>query len=257
MRQIVTDRIVDLLKRVAPARDRDLEDLLRRHQPVFVLETEQERILFNADFGSKTITLGNKGSCRLQAHAYAAGIFLAALATPGYLDMAASERDRLYAPANFILTWAVGRELQQWLRQGGVESELGRIMEGAEAELPEGLLPSLTRGQRIMGEGLFRFAIAFIVLHELAHMELGHTRSQGGMSLEQEKEADRFAAEWLVECPGLSDAQRLNTCLLWPSLSFGLLSSTYIWAPVRAKHIPNHMTACSRSSISRLTQNPG
>jgi hypothetical protein len=47
--------------------------------------------------------------------------------------------------------------------------------------------------------GFFKFATAWILLHELGHLKLGHARTEGYRSLVQEKEADRFAAEWMVD----------------------------------------------------------
>lgn len=42
-------------------------------------------------------------------------------------------------------------------------------------------------------------ALAFIVFHELGHISLGHTKTSGESNIIQEKEADRFAFDWLLE----------------------------------------------------------
>jgi len=213
LRPIKTARIVDLLRRSAPGRAKDLDDLFRRVQPKFQLETEEEEILLKACPTTKTVTLGTKGSCRLQAHAYAAGVFLTALGTPGYLEMTPEKRGQLYDPANCLLTWAVGRDLQQWLKRiEGTERDLDGIMARAGADLPKGMLRGLSEEQRIFGNGLFRLATAFIILHELAHLDLEHTVCEGPRSMTQEREADRYAAKWLLECPGMGCTHRLE-CL--------------------------------------------
>jgi hypothetical protein len=207
-----------LLRTFAPGRETELQQLVERLQPTFQLDTTEERILFQADSATNTITLGLEGSRRLQAHAYAAAIFVTALSTPGYLNLEPEERDRLYAPADPMLSWAVGRDLQQRLRQNGVDGDLVEIMGQAVCELPKGLLSSLTANQRILGEGVFRIACAFIILHELAHLHFRHCRCQGDASIHQEKDADRFAAAWLLECPGITAANRMS-CLLGISIA--------------------------------------
>jgi hypothetical protein len=137
--------------------------------------------------------------------------------------MEADERRKLFSPADSFLTWAVGRDLQQSLKSQGWDFDLEEIMRGSEKELPVELLPSLTRKQRILGEGLFRYASAFILLHELAHLSLGHISCKGDWSIHQEKEADCFAADWLLDSRsfGAPDPHRMNVligmavALLW------------------------------------------
>jgi hypothetical protein len=136
----------------------------------------------------------------LQAHAYAYAIAMSALGTPGYLSLSADERKRLYSPADPLLNWAVSRDLQQWLAQiEGTRRPLEDIFAGVGVKLPDGLLSSLKAEQQVLGEGLFRLASAFILLHELAHLHYGHVTCKGHVSIQQEKDADRFAAEWLTD----------------------------------------------------------
>jgi len=208
-----TAQVVDLLRRFASGRSKDLDDLFHHLNPRFELDRDSEQIVFKTEPSTKTITLGNKGSCRLQAHAYAAAVFLTVRHTPGYPKLRPEERRQLYAPANPMLTWAVSRDLQQWLKQRvGPERDLDEIMVGGGAHLPNELLGSLPERQRVFGEGFFQLAIAFIILHELAHLDLKHIPCSGDVSMRQEKEADRYAARWLLECPGITHEDRLN-CL--------------------------------------------
>ena len=93
-------------------------------------------------------------------------------------------------------------------------------MVGSEHDLPSEFLASLSRSQPRSGIGLFMIAIAFIVLHELAHLKLRHERCEGPASIEQEKEADRFAAEWLLNASDSSSTRCNNflgiaIALLW------------------------------------------
>ena len=212
--QINGEPLFDLLRRAAPHKAQELHRLIAERSPIFLLDKEEEKILLRSNAGQNTITIGVKCTCRLQAHAVAGGIFIAALNTPGYLRMTPHERGRLYAPADRFLTWAVGHDLQQRIKQRyGIEKSLREIMSGAEKELPDELLAALSHEQWLLGQGLFRFATAFILLHELGHIHFGHVGCTGIASILQEKEADRFAAEWLLDSPELSKARRLN-CLL-------------------------------------------
>lgn len=174
--------------------------MVRLH-PILQLDSDELRILFSAHSSSNTITVGVPCTRRLQAHAYGYAIILLALGTPGYLNLNSDERKRLYSPADPLLNWAVSRDLQQWLTQiEGTEPPLENIFSGAGIALPNGLLSSLTDNQRVMGEGLFRLALAFILLHELAHLAYGHERNDDKFwDREQEKTADQFAAEWLMD----------------------------------------------------------
>ena len=214
IREINGAPLFGLLRRAAPHKAQELDDLTAELRPTFLLDTEEQSILFRTNAALKTIKLGVKCTCRLQAHSVAGGIFISALSTPGYLKMSPQERSQLYAPAEPFLTWAVGRDLQQRLKQrDGTERSLDEIISGSEKDLPDDLLAALTHEQWVLGQGLFTFANAFILLHELGHLHMGHSGCAGLASILQEKDADRFAADWLLDAPSVSVARRLN-CLL-------------------------------------------
>jgi hypothetical protein len=113
--------------------------------------------------------------------------------------MRADERQVLVRPADKFLTWAVGRDLQQSLISSGNKFDLAEIMRDSESELSNELLENMSREQRVAGNGLFRYAMAFVLLHELAHLDYGHAPCSGAWSFHQEKDADRFAADWLLD----------------------------------------------------------
>jgi hypothetical protein len=79
-----------------------------------------------------------------------------------------------------------------------------------------------------MGRGLFRYATAFILLHELAHLHFGHQYTKGYSSIQEERDADRFAAEWLLDFTSHSQedsAGRINALL---GISIALLWLTVL-----------------------------
>ncbi len=205
-----------LLRQVLRRKATDFDSLLSQLAPVLELDKEEDRILFQATSGNpNVIRIGVKCTLRLQAHAYASGIIIAALSTPGYTELSDSDRRELVSPADRFLTWAVGRDLQHRLRQReGFDRKLDEILAGAGEELPESLLSSMSRMQRIFGEGLFRIACAWIILHEIGHLHLRHVSCCGYASISQEKEADRFATDWLLDGASSSqnaESSRINT----------------------------------------------
>lgn len=216
--------IKNLLRMAAPAKAADLDALFQRLSPVCELDRTEERILFKADADKNLIRIGAKCTIRLQIHALAAGVIIAGIGTPGFKEINSDERKKLFGPADVLFAWAVGRDLQQWLKQiDGIQRDLATILRGAENDFPKDLLASLSEKQRVLGKGLLRFATAYILLHELGHLNFGHRRCQGYWSVQQEKDADWFAADWLLEVAtqGGTQANRLNVlfgisvALLW------------------------------------------
>jgi hypothetical protein len=159
-----------------------------------------------------------------------AGILLTAVSTPGYRALTPAERDELYAAAVPILRWAISRDLEHPLAVlDGFQRNLDDIVSGGASDLPDGLLKSLSQQQKLFGEGYFRLASAYILFHELAHLKYRHVRRTGADSKHQEKEADRFAAEWLVGSTGLSVADRLNRLIgIAVALVWGTVLDVYL-----------------------------
>jgi Peptidase U49 len=246
--QISFDPLANLLKQAAPQKAEELEALLARLRPVCELDRESNRILFQTQQSPCLVRIGVRCTYRLQAHAYAAGVFLSAVSTPGYLTMGSEQRQKLFAPADTFLTWAVSRDLQQWLNTKGRDFALAEIMQGSEKELPEELLSGLSRTQRVLGDGLFRYAAAFILLHELAHLGLSHTPAEGHWSFQQEKEADRFASDWLLDGG--------TRCGLVPhriSVLLGI-ATALLWITVLNVYLGPHQSETHPEGYDRLFQ---
>ena len=205
------DPLRKLLRQVTRDRFHDLDRLLSQIAPVLELDKEEDQFLFQASSGNpNVIRIGVKCTARLQAHAYASGIIIAALSTPGYSKLSDSDRRELVSPADRFLNWAVGRDLQLRFRQiEGFDRDLDEIFDGAGEELSESLLTSMSRMQRAFGEGWFRIAFAWIILHEIGHLHFCHVSCRGYESIMQEKEADRFATDWLLH--GASSSQKARS----------------------------------------------
>ncbi|MGA2705715.1 MAG: phage exclusion protein Lit family protein [Isosphaeraceae bacterium] len=205
------DPLRKLLRQVVRDRFHDLDRLLSQISPVLELDKEEDQILFQATIGKpNVIRIGVKCTVRLQAHAYASGIIIAARSTPNFTELSDSDRQKLVSPADKFLNWAVGRDLQLRLRQGeGFDKDLDEIFDGAGEELPESLLISMSRMQRAFGEGWFRIALAWIILHEIGHLHYCHVSCRGYESISQEQEADLFATDWLLD--GASSSQNAES----------------------------------------------
>jgi hypothetical protein len=183
-----------LLATVSPNRAAELAALIDELGPVWLLDRESNQNLFQAWPGQPNqIRMGLKCSKRLQVHAYAAAVILSSVGKPK------AERDQLLAPVDRMLNWAVGVDLTRWTERGGISLPLDHVLRATDEELPADVLPQLNKDHKTLGMGLFRYASAWVLLHELGHLTLGHTYKEGYPSLAQEKEADRFAAEWMAD----------------------------------------------------------
>jgi len=240
IRKVSTVPMIDLLRQAAPGKSKALDELMVRLHPNLQFDTDELRILFCAESSSNTITVGVPCTRRLQAHAYGYAIKLLALGTPG---LSLGERKKLCSHADPILNWALSRDLHQWLAQiEGTERPLEDIFAGAGVNLPNALLSSLTVDQRRMGEGLFRFALAFILLHELAHLHYRHKRDDDNFwNREQEKAADQFAAEWLTD---LSQKEPIDRMANLFGIAIALLWTTvfdvFFWPRQSETHPPGY-----------------
>jgi hypothetical protein len=209
-----TEQCLGLLRRWLPGKASDLEQVLNGLRPALTvrIETQEPGILFQADSATNTITLGAECSRRLEAHAYAAAVLAGAHSTPTRSGLSEEQVARADEIASTLLTWAVSRDLQQRLPANGCRAGPGQVMQRGEQDLPPGILNGLTIELRAEGRGLFELAFVFIFLHEIAHLHFRHTKCEGEISWEQERQADHFAAEWMVTAAG-GEVRQLQ-CLL-------------------------------------------
>lgn len=203
LEQVKDSDVRKLLQSVSPNRSAELSALLDELNPIWLLDRESEQILFEARPGQPNeIRMGLKCSKRLQLHAYAAAVILSSIGKPK------DEQVQILAPVDEILNWSVGVDLTLWLSRDGFQLPAGHVLRAANKELPEHLLPTLSRPNKAVGMGFYRFATAWILLHELGHLKFRHTYQKGLPSLIQEKEADNFATAWMMEAAADSSADK-------------------------------------------------
>ncbi len=257
--------IAKLLRDAAPHRRSELDALLIELSPACELDCDAERVLFQAALRPPKIRIGVKCTQRLEAHAYFAAICISAFGTPGYAQMGIEERRTLFRPAGELLNWAVSRDLAQAPRAHGAMIDAGTIFQGRGEQLSPRLISSLSDQQRVLGRGYFRIALAYILLHELAHLRLSHAPCEGFWSIQQEHDADRFAAEWLGDAPDdfeTTFARQVNTfigialAVLWlvvPTAFFGpRQSTTHPQAHDRLYAVIKHVTGDPESKEASL-----
>jgi hypothetical protein len=195
----------EVMKLVVPEKAAQLTAILTDLGITFRVDEDEERILFQADSQNKVIVVGTKCLARLWVHAFASfSIFydLVALKTRDpeatRLDLRSSDRLRKAAA---LLKWAVKADLQvKQSEQIGVHSELLSLPPDLAVVFSD---KDLAQDKHVANDHAL-IALGFVLYHELAHIRLGHTAQQGVLSVEQEKEADRSAAEWLLDSPGLA-----------------------------------------------------
>lgn len=85
--------------------------------------------------------------------------------------------------------------LYEWAVKGVYANRL----ENWPASLPQPIAEPVPASDTHMGTELFLVAVAWILLHEVGHVELGHpTKAVGATSKQEEHQADAFATDWLL-----------------------------------------------------------
>jgi hypothetical protein len=252
---VAVESIRRLLRMVSFDRADEADELLTELDPVFVLDRVSVETKFWSRLGTPNIVgMGVRCSVRLQVQAHAAGVVFTALGCD-LRSLTKKERDERFGVANDLLNWAVGVDFTRRLEALGVDLEPDHVLRRTDADVPHELRASLTPKQQTIGEGFFQFAVGFVLLHELGHLKLGHPYEEGLPSIEQEKEADRFAAEWMsraassssgdVESDRLLALYGIVVALLWLTVTnvyFGQVESkTHPQAYDRLAQVLDHV----------------
>jgi hypothetical protein len=187
-----------LMKERTPEKSDALDATIAKHKIRFVVDEDAERVFFRSSSGTGLVTVGMIGSARLMAHAFAYWacyfIQLSRLARSRDGSQVPSDEQNRIINANHLLTWAVTEDVRNRLPL----HERGRLLAYIPYQLDELVGRCLPRELLPVGLELFQNALVWILYHEIAHIQLGHVACEGLVSLEQEKEADRLAAEWLI-----------------------------------------------------------
>ena len=193
-----------------PEKKGDLYRVADQLRLSFQLNGKEDRIFFRADAENHSITIGVKCLFRLWIHAYAFACACYALAEHGYPEVTEvpdTEEMQAFELALELLGWAVEREIDIHLPKFGYSSK--SVFGSTPPKLPPRFSKLIGKSQQDAAESIFRNALAFILYHELAHISLNHLHCTGPAGIEQEKEADRTAANWLLDCRSLDPSTKL------------------------------------------------
>lgn len=188
-----------LMKERTPEKASALQAVIDSHGITFQFDETEERVFYTSHAKSGQIRIGLTCSTRLMAHSFAylsanfAQIEKAKNIVLG-LPVAADYDERLQA-ASELLTWAVTQD---------VKSKLPAHARGLVPDhLPDDLVHLLERCLQprhhdAAGE-LFANALVWILYHEVSHIQNGDGKCDAFDSIEQEKCADRMAADWMLD----------------------------------------------------------
>ena len=214
----------NLVGNVAPEKRADLGALLKQLSPEVYYERHSDEILFRSRLPNQII-VGVQATRRLQAHALSAGVVMDFLGTSA--EKPIEERHAIMKPAWDLLSWAVAGDLKAWLaRIEDAPRDVTRLFPGAKLDLSDSVFKNISRQQSFLGQVLFTNAAAYILLHELAHLYYGHSGSEGIESLGQERQADSFSVDWLVDSPAIEPADRAYR--IWG------IAVALVWVTVRS-----------------------
>ncbi|MDB5350145.1 MAG: hypothetical protein JWN86_1392 [Planctomycetota bacterium] len=189
-----------LVRAILPERATEFDALLRQLGGVtFQVDDTAERIKFQADPIGVRVIVGIACLGRLFVHAhtdYTAFDFLLKLHHQGRTsaDLAPEEREAL-REIDELLTWAVTMD---------VNTAVKMIRRSDQAPPPpESLVRLLDIDPESVSEhatrAVFENALTFIILHEITHLKNSDGACVGDRSIQQEKDADRGAAAWMLE----------------------------------------------------------
>ena len=201
-----TPFFVRLLAAVAPERRSEVLKYINKNDVRVIVDENTDRILFQADGKDQRIMVGLKCLARLWATAFAyfriyTDVAAAKLANPKIRerDLRSSERMR---QASEVLKWAIETDVAlKWKAVTGLS--FGSPRDSFPIGLPQPFAEAEYASDQHVADELSLMALGYILHHELAHLRLGHVPKEGVDSIVQEKDADREAANWLLD--GLDD----------------------------------------------------
>lgn len=195
-----TSFYLGLMKERTPEKASLLQSVVDQFGIHFETEPNDERCRFSSQSQTGKITVGLKGMARLMGHAfaYACAHYGLLCRLQSLLKDVKSEQVNETAEtrsASQLLTWAVAGDIRSKVSEYD-RSFIPECLPEDLVELVEGCLP--TKQQEIAAE-IFANAIVWILYHEVSHIQMGHVSCEGIESLEQERQADRMAAEWMLD----------------------------------------------------------
>jgi hypothetical protein len=260
----VTEFILGLMKERTPEKAESLQQVVDAHRITFYLNEDEERVFFNSNSTSGVINIGLNGTARLMAHSYA---YLSA--NFAFIERMRSQAEHVDIPADYDRRIQAANELLTWAVTKDVKCKMPKHAQSVLPDyLPDDLVSLLEkcltgRHQDRAGE-LFANALVWILYHEVAHIQSGDVGCEGCESIEQEKRADRMAADWMVGSDTLDAAEQwkrqvgIATALGWlttPTIYLGPgRMRTHPHAHDRFFQIVDHVTGPDQQDVWLFAQ---
>lgn len=201
-----TEFFLGLMQERTPERRDELTRVFEHFGVHFEINDEAERCFFSSAPATGKIIVGLKGACRLLGHccSYVGSHYrmCACIKALAQGEIPQSGNDKETQALSKLLLWAVSGDIQS--KVGSIEEMLKlQTHLGDVSLLIEAGLPEKVRG---VAAEVFANALVWILYHELSHMQLSHVVCDGSRSLEQEREADLHAAEWMLSSNNLTSS---------------------------------------------------
>jgi len=254
----MTEAFTTFLTEIVPGHGAELSRIISAQSITFHVDDTSERIKFTSGSGpsgSQPVVVGQKGLVRLWAHSFSS--FLG-------LKLFHERRQGPNDPTRFpAAQWQIqaANEALHWAMRADVNLKYAQ-RHGLEYSLPTPPA-SLFAAVRMSSEfvtataiDVFRNALAFLLLHEIAHIVNRDTKVAGeaktpftdpdpdelNAAIHQEKRADQWAAERMLGVEGQDEAVRLLRRMGVATASLWL-----IVIRVYIEHVPgSHPPACDR-----------
>ncbi len=210
-----TAEFVEFLRCSIPEKHSHFDSLVSELGVTFLLDESTYSKVFRAYPETKEIRIGQKGAERLWAHAYGYSATFLAMAWKEYRGGIPFEANvnAALADASELLTWSVRADMA--LKDNG-----SIAVPDQPNSLPSPFDPSDDETVLSLAQSLWCQALCFILFHEIAHLQLGHSSAEAEAVYKKErdpekknellekanellslleKDADREAARWLLE----------------------------------------------------------
>lgn len=210
---------VGLLRRATPERIPEVDAILHRHSLVFVPKMQLENIEFSVNLVTREVTISTEPIARLWAHAYAYLWMYTAISghKNGNPDAGVLEfsTDGNLKEAAELLKWATREDIEILIALQDGEIRQSRHY---PAGLPLPFDSSVRDSHARLANDLVLMAVANILFHEIAHVELRYGPTNWPGPIQEEKEADSWAARFMLEhvadyCrqpyPGRADSEEM------------------------------------------------
>ena len=188
----------DVLRLTVPERPAEIDNLFSRLNVTIEANEDEACMRFCVDIDTHVITIATSPLRRMWAHAYAylTVYDLIAKATsrnPKTRELPAT--DERFITAMAVLKWAMIGDAK--VKIGPESKALGPQEYPANIALP--FDPSSADPTHKVASDLVVMSLGYILLHEIAHIELKHPICEGADSIIMEREADAWAAAFLLD----------------------------------------------------------